>query len=367
MFIAHRRKIFYLISGTLVLVSIVATILWGLNLGIDFKGGSLNLDLLDRKGKYNNGFCHWTDLVHFKNGKRIPGKSNFTCNVVNEQVGSGIQGHVTLFHEGGHSAHMLATEQKEVILNHEYAPMATSWAETQSMFLDTLFSSIEWKMRYAKNKNMETYPFELFERKVKKLNVLQPSQMNSIIFVSQFEREIYEEKNLTVEKVLSIAKKNYKKYFDMSVDSLSALNIPHIYSWESSASYHGYGLAELALYQWRDYFFKKYGYIVDNYQVGKEMAKVWKLGAAKKFKEFVIIATGKKLSADAFLKEVTLPADKVVKRAKERIKRLETVKAYSKPVNLNATIRMVHGKEEIANNKKSFEDMALKYKKWMTQ
>jgi preprotein translocase subunit SecF len=41
MFIVHRRKIFYLISGTLVLASIVATILWGLNLGIDFKGGSL--------------------------------------------------------------------------------------------------------------------------------------------------------------------------------------------------------------------------------------------------------------------------------------------------------------------------------------
>ncbi|MCX6730010.1 MAG: protein translocase subunit SecF, partial [Candidatus Portnoybacteria bacterium] len=41
MFIVHRRKIFYLISGTLVLASIVAIILWGLNFGIDFKGGSL--------------------------------------------------------------------------------------------------------------------------------------------------------------------------------------------------------------------------------------------------------------------------------------------------------------------------------------
>lgn len=41
MFIVHRRKIFYFVSGTLVLISILATIFWGLKFGIDFKGGSL--------------------------------------------------------------------------------------------------------------------------------------------------------------------------------------------------------------------------------------------------------------------------------------------------------------------------------------
>jgi Zn-dependent oligopeptidase len=341
---------------------------WGKSfaaLGIDYKKGFLKLDLLDRKGKYNNGFCHWTDLVHFAKGKRIAGKSNFTCNVVNGQVGSGIQGYNTLFHEGGHAAHLLNAEQKEVILNQEYFPMSTPWAETQSMFLDTMFSSIDWKTRYAKNKEGDSYPFELFERKVKKLNILQPSRMNSILFVSQFEREIYEVKKLTPSKVLSIARKNYKKYFDASVNSLSALNIPHIYSWESSCSYHGYGLAELAVCQWRDYFYKKYGYIVDNPKVGLEMKKVWKLGARKNFKEFVIMATNKKLSVSPFLKEVTLSEKEVIKIAKEEIKRMESVKEYNKPIYLNVTISMVHGKKEIENNKKSFEEMALKYKKWI--
>lgn len=41
MFIVTHRKIFYAISGLLVLGSIVALAVWGLNLGIDFKGGSL--------------------------------------------------------------------------------------------------------------------------------------------------------------------------------------------------------------------------------------------------------------------------------------------------------------------------------------
>ncbi len=38
--------------------------------------------------------------------------------------------------------------------------------------------------------------------------------------------------------------------------------MPHIYSWESSAYYHGYGLALLGVDQWREYFFKKYGFFL---------------------------------------------------------------------------------------------------------
>ena len=35
---------------------------WGRSfskLGIDYQGATMTLDLLDRKGKYSNGFCHW--------------------------------------------------------------------------------------------------------------------------------------------------------------------------------------------------------------------------------------------------------------------------------------------------------------------
>jgi ribosomal protein L21 len=341
---------------------------WGRSfsaLGIEYRGGALTLDLLDRKGKWNNGFCHWPLLNHYKNGKLSTGSSNFTCTVVAGQVGSGVIGYNTLFHEGGHAAHFLNTKEREVILNNEYAPMSASWAETHSMFLDTLFSSIEWKTRYATDKNGDSYPFELYERKAKKLHPLRPGRMNSIIFVASFEREIYETKNLTREKVLSIAKKNYKKYYDLAGDSLWALNIPHIYSWESSAAYHGYGLAELALTQWREYFYKKYGYIVDNPKVGTEMANVWQFGSKYTFNQFVMLATGEKLSAQPFLKEVTASVEQTIRNAKTKIKKMERVKKYTKPVHLNATIRMVHGKKEIANNKKSFEDMAKTYKKWL--
>src|SRR3990167_7939838 len=37
----YYRKITYIISGTLVLLSLAALLVWGLQLGIDFTGGSL--------------------------------------------------------------------------------------------------------------------------------------------------------------------------------------------------------------------------------------------------------------------------------------------------------------------------------------
>jgi preprotein translocase subunit SecF len=41
MFIVEKRKIFFIISGLLILASILALVFWGLNFGIEFTGGSL--------------------------------------------------------------------------------------------------------------------------------------------------------------------------------------------------------------------------------------------------------------------------------------------------------------------------------------
>lgn len=341
---------------------------WGRSfaaLGIDFKDGRLKLDLLDRAGKHNNGFCHWPDLVHFKDGQRVPAATNFTCTVVPDQVGSGIVGYNTLFHEGGHAAHLLNSLQKDVCLNHEYAPMSTAWAETQSMFIDTLFSSPEWKQRYAKNEVGESYPFELYARKERAVNLLKPTGILGIIFVCQFERAVYELENPTADKIQKLARTLHRTYFDQDGDSLWALQIPHIYSWESACGYQGYGLAQVALAQWREYFYKKYGFIVDNTRVGKEMTKTWQWGASKSFPEAIKQATGKKLSSTAFIKEINLSAEQVIRRAKKRIAVVEQQPVSQKPVDLQATITMVHGTKKIADNKQSFEEMAQKYERWI--
>lgn len=257
------------------------------------------------------------------------------------------------------------SDQREVCLNHEYPPMSTAWAETQSMFLDTLYAGIDWKVRYAKDKEGNPYPFDLFMRKVKKLHITYPQDLYGIMFVMNFEREIYESKNLDKSEVIEIAKRNYRKFFDRSEDSIYALQIPHIYAWESACSYQGYGLATLALDQWRLYFYKKYGYIVDNPNIGREMTRVWKLGASSGFNELVKIATGRKLSPDAHIENITMPIEKIISKAKEKINRLSKIKLYTGEVKLNVRIKMMHGKKEISNNSRSFEDMTEKYGHWL--
>ena len=342
--------------------------LWGTSfaaMGIGFKGGTVTLDLLDRKGKYNNGFCHYPDLVHYVKGKRIPGSSSFTSNAVPKQLGSGVQGINTVFHEGGHAADRLNSMQVESCINTEYPPSSVSSSETHSMFMDSISDSIEWRTRYAKNAKGEAYPFELFEKRLRTLYPLRPLALMGLSMVVDFERQIYEEKQLTKEKVFAIAKETYKKFTDYTEDSLAILNIPHIYSYESSAYYHGYGLAELGVFQWKEYFYKKYGYIVDNKKVGKEITKVWSYGSLYPSNKLMVLATGKKLSPKAFIKEIQLPLETLLKRAKDKIKRLEKVPRYAKPIDLDGTISIVHGKEKVADNSKSFEDMDAKFRTWL--
>ncbi len=341
---------------------------WGKSfsaMGIDYKKGTLKLDLLDRKGKYNNGFCHYPKLVGYHNRKLVPGSSGFTSNAIPGQIGAGVQGIHTVFHEAGHAADRLNSTQKDVCINHEYPPNTVSWAETHSMFMDTISSSIEWRMRYAKDKDGNNYPFHIYKRKLEAVYPIRPLDMMHVNYVVDFERQIYECKDLNNDAVIVIAKNVYRKYFDRSEDSISILNVPHIYSWESSGYYHGYGMADLAVEQWREYFFKKYGYIVDNKKVGQEMQKIWSYASLYPSKKLVKMATGKFLGPEAYLRNVTAPINTILNNAKKRIAKLETIPKYRGKVKLNAKIVMVHGNKVIADNRKSFEDMDVKYRKWL--
>jgi len=342
---------------------------WGISYtrsGFDFADGSMRLDLFERAGKYDNGFCHWPTMVSYRGSTKVPGEARFTCEAIYGQVGSGVQAGNTLFHEGGHAAHILNVTMKDVCVNHEYPPMSTAWAETQSMFIDTLFSSMEWRTRYAKNEQGESYPMDLFERKLEKLHALAPLDLMGIMSICELERRIYESDKLTVSSIEKIAKEVQLKYGDKTEANCRLLDVPHLYSFESSCSYQGYGLAELALAQWRKYFYKKYGYIVDNKNVGKEMKKVWKLGSSKTFPELVKLATGKKLSSKAYIDSVTASKEQVKKSVKKRVGDLNKLAPEKKTkINLKADISMWHGKKKICDSKKSFEEMAEKYTKWM--
>ena len=104
---------------------------------------------------------------------------------------------------------------------------------------------------------------------------------------------------------------------------------------------------------------------MDNPHVGGEMKKVWELASSRTFNELVVLATGKKLTAQAYLKDVTASIPHLLQSAKKKIMRLKKVRSFNKKIDLKASIHMVHGKVEITSNKKSFEHMAQQYKKWL--
>ena len=66
-------------------------------LGIQFRGATMQLDLLERTGKHQNGFCHgpvptWID----EDGRWVPSAINFTAEAKPDQVGSGLRAINTL-------------------------------------------------------------------------------------------------------------------------------------------------------------------------------------------------------------------------------------------------------------------------------
>ena len=78
---------------------------WGrcfAKLGISYEGATMTLDLLDRKGKYSNGFCHWPQPAWRRsNGSWQPSTTNFTSLADPSALGSGKTALTTLMHEAG--------------------------------------------------------------------------------------------------------------------------------------------------------------------------------------------------------------------------------------------------------------------------
>ncbi len=336
------------------------TALW-----IDYQWAKLQLDLLARQWKYSNWFCHIPTPVYFKNWKRQPAQINFTCNAIYWQVWSGKRAGITLFHEWGHAAHFSNMNQQDIILNTEYAPASTAWAETQSMFLDTMFESIERTHHYATDLQWNKFPFELFEKRLEKTYITRWLWILSIAWVVKFEEILYnlDETKLNEKYVEELAKQISIDYFWYSQPTLHILRIPHIYSRDSSAYYHWYWMAELMLFQVRKYFLEKDWFIVNNPNVWKTLKKWREYWSTKNFNELLKIIIWQTISPDAYIENVFKDIETIKKEAKQTIQK---VPKFNWEINLNAKIHLVNWYTEIANNvDTTWKEMIQKRQKYI--
>jgi hypothetical protein len=340
-------------------------------LGITFRGATMQLDLIERAGKYQNGFCHgpipaWTN----EKGEWVPGQINFTADATPDQVGSGQRAIVTLFHEGGHAAHFANVTQNSPCFSQEYAPTSMAYAETQSMFCDSLLGDADWLLRYARSASGDAIPEGLIRDRIAARQPMRAFDERAIAVVPCFEYALYQlpDSALTPETVLALARDTEKRV--LGVESpRPLLAIPHLLNQESAASYQGYLLAHMAVYQTRAFFHRTYGYLTDNAAIGPALAQhYWAPGNSVDHDATLRSLTGEGFSARYLADECTKSIDDAWAEAQAAMAASLT-RDYPRNVvpDLDAHIKVVHGAELIADSTDGENVMCDRFEAWVRE
>ena len=339
-------------------------------LGIQYRGATLQLDLLERPGKYQNGFCHgpvpsWFD----ERGQWVAGQINFTAEAKPDQIGSGLRGIFTLFHEGGHAAHFANVTQNSPCFSQEFAPTSMAYAETQSMFCDSLLGDADWLKRYARNAAGEAIPDELIHARIASSQPMRAFDERAIAVVPYFEAALYRlpEQDLTPDRVLSLAREMELKVQGVARAPRPILAIPHLLNQESAASYQGYLLAHMAVYQTRAHFLREHGFLTDNPAIGPALAEhYWGPGNSIDHDATLRRLTGEGFSArylaeacDETVEAAWARAQAAMAAAAQRGDQQEGLPA------LDATIRIVHGSELLADSSAGEAEMCDRFEAWV--
>jgi oligoendopeptidase F len=340
-------------------------------LGITFRGATLQLDLIERPGKYQNGFCHspvpaWFD----ERGRWIPSQINFTSEAKPDQVGSGQRALITLFHEGGHAAHFANVTQNAPCFSQEYAPTSMAYAETQSMFCDSITSDADWLTRYARNAQGHPVPAALLRDRVAASQPMRAFDERSIAVVPYFESALYQlpDEALTADRVLALARETETRVLGLE-SPRPLLAIPHLLNQESAASYQGYLLAHMAVYQTRAYFLHRDGFLTDNSAIGPELAThYWGPGNSVDHDTTLRSLTGEGFSARYLADTCNKSVDEMWGQAQAALTAAAT-RDYptNVPATLDAHIRVVHGAELIADSSDGEDAMCERFERWVRE
>lgn len=338
-------------------------------LGIDYRGADMLLDLVDRRGKYENGFMHGPVVAWRDGSRRIPARIHFTANAIPGMVGSGFRATETLFHEGGHAAHFANVDMPAPCFGQEFAPTSVGFSETQSMFLDSLLHDADWQARYAKDRAGNALPFEIMERRIRAVQPFAAWQARAMLAVCYAERALYEipDAELSSERVLAeIRAVEQRLLFLEQGAPRPALAVPHLLAGESSAYYHGYVLAEMAVETTRDYFLGRDGHICDNPRVGPDLARAyWQPGNSLSFLEFIPRLTGRELGADALARRLSSAVETRLGEARSSLARSESLPPFKDTPQLGARMRVVHGRETVAELGSDFNAFADEFARWI--
>lgn len=346
---------------------------WGRSfaaMGIRYSGAEMKLDLVSRPTKHDNGFMHGPFPCYIDRGSFLPARINFTANAVPGQTGSGERAMNTLLHEGGHAAHFANIRMPAPCFSQEFTPTSVAYAETQSMFMDSLMEDPDWLNRYAHDATGKPMPRELMMELLAKNHRFRAFQVRRIMVVSYGERAIYEmpESDLIPENILAALRQAERQILLLNDSPRPILSVPHLLAGEASAYYHGYVLAEMAVAQTRDFFLRRDGYLLDNPNIGPDLAKgYWNPGNSRSFLDLVHDMTGEPFSARAIVRQINRSMEEAIADAERMIAAEPSIPRHTDSVDLDASIAIVHGDTVVASTQRdgSFEGMSQKFEEWI--
>jgi len=340
-------------------------------LGIQFRGATLQLDLLERAGKHQNGFCHgpipaWVN----EKGEHVPGQINFTSEARPDQVGSGLRAITTLFHEGGHAAHFANVVQNSPCFSQEYAPTSMAYAETQSMFCDSVLADADWLKEYARNRDGRPMPDDLIRDRIVSSQPMRAFNERSLAVVPYFEAALYEldDAALTADAVLTLARQTEVRLLGIE-SPRPLLAIPHLLNQESAASYQGYLLADMAVYQTRAFFLRRHGYLTDNAAIGPALAEhYWAPGNSIDHDATLRSLTGEGFAARYLAEACNKSAEEAWAVAQAAVAAASARGPGGKngqAASLDAHIRVVHGAELVTDSSDGEDAMCSRFEAWV--
>jgi hypothetical protein len=244
-----------------------------------------------------------------------------------------------------------------------------AYAETQSMFCDSLLDDADWLALYARGASGSPMPEETIRAYLGADQPFQAFQERTILVVPFFERRLYalSDADLVPDRILELARACEREVLGVEVSPRPLLAIPHI-AGEAACSYQGYLLARMAVCQTREHFLGKYGQLTDNPRIGEDLARsYWNPGNSLTHEETLQGLTGSPLDPRPLAAACNSGSEELWTRQKERMDEALRRPRAGGPgdPSLEAEIRVVHGSELIADNGSSLKAMCAGFEAWV--
>ncbi|RDU99017.1 M3 family metallopeptidase [Trinickia dinghuensis] len=338
-------------------------------MGVSYRGARIEIDLLEREGKFPTGFCIApTPGYRDDNLGPIAADVRFTSTARPSQPGAGLRGLTVLFHEAGHAAHFANVDMNSPCFSQEFPPSSPALLEAQAKFFDALPSDPCWLKRYAKDAAGNPMPDELIRARVEARQAYLAYTERRDLIPTYFEWALYcmDDSERTPDSVLALARSVTERILGIPGHTDYVLATPHPIYHDMAVYYHGYLLAKIAAAQTRAYLTRALGYIVDNPEVGRLLAThCWAPGNSVTLDQTLIALTGEPLSPSYLAAQCNRSPDDAWRQASDTLLRGGKDEDSWVSNDLDANISLVHGSERIADNDESLPAMCNAFERWI--